>query len=130
MTQNLIQGIKRMARPNQRTYLGAPSALAVAVLLLGCSPNPPDPDPEQACVASGGTVATMPCTCEGVSDFPDNCVVGVCTCPPDLPSYDVRICVCGGDQCFNGTECVSLEDSTLEQACIDSGGTVATAPCN
>ncbi|UCG32908.1 MAG: hypothetical protein JSU68_14740, partial [Phycisphaerales bacterium] len=85
---------------------------------------------EAACVDSGGTVVTQACNCEGTPDFYDNCAVGACSCPPGSPEHDVTTCNCGEGRCFDGTECVTLEFATLEDACVDSGGTVATQPCN
>ena len=126
MTQNLIPLTKPMQRLNPCKCLGAASALAVAGLLVGC---PPEPTPEQACLDSGGTVVTQACHCEGVSDFADTCAVGFCTCSPEFPSFDVSVCDCGEGRCFNGTECVRWPFTRLVDACVDSGGTVATQVC-
>ena len=130
MTQNRIRLIKRIGRPGRRTCLGAAAALALSGLLAGCCPNPSDTTLEDACVDSGGTVVIVGCNCEGVSDFFDNCAVGACTCSSELPSHDVRSCDCGEGRCFNGTECVTVEFATLEDACVNSGGTVVTQACN
>ena len=62
---------------------------------------------EQACIDSGGEVSTSLC-CESTSDFPDLCVIGACGCAPEN-SHEVKICDCGTDKCFNGTECVAIE---------------------
>ena len=63
---------------------------------------------EQACVNSGGEVLTSLC-CEATGDFPNLCLVGPCGCAPDY-SHQVKICDCGPDKCFNGNECVVLEN--------------------
>ncbi len=69
--------------------------------LLGCVPV----DPNQACLDSGGTVATALC-CETTFDFPNSCVVGACGCAPEF-SHEVLFCDCGEDACFDGRECVA-----------------------
>ena len=61
---------------------------------------------EQACIDSGGEVSTLSC-CKSTSDFPDLCVVGACGCSSEN-SHEVKICDCGTDKCFNGTECVAI----------------------
>jgi len=62
---------------------------------------------EQACINSGGEVSTSLC-CQATGDFPDLCLVGPCGCSPDN-SHQVKICDCGPDKCFNGSECVTLD---------------------
>ena len=119
MTPNRIQQVKPVEERSQRKHLGAVSALVIVALLTGCPPSPPDSDSdsalEQACIDSGGTVTTGTCNCEGTADFYDNCMVGACTCPPEFPSFEVQVCDCGEDRCFDGTECVSLEDALEEE---------------
>jgi len=61
---------------------------------------------KQACLDSGGEVSTSLC-CKATSDFPNLCLVGPCGCSPEN-SHEVKICDCGTDKCFNGSECVSL----------------------
>jgi len=63
---------------------------------------------EQACVNSGGQVSTSLC-CKATGDFPNLCLIGPCGCSPDN-SHQVKICDCGLDECFNGSECVSLDE--------------------
>ena len=60
---------------------------------------------EQACIDSGGTVTTSMC-CKNTDDFPNFCIIGPCGCSPEN-SHEVKICDCGLDKCFDGTECVS-----------------------
>jgi len=74
---------------------------------------------EQACINSGGEALTSLC-CQATGDFPNLCLIGPCGCSPDN-SHEVRICDCGPDKCFNGSECVSLDETSvlledLEQA--------------
>ena len=62
-----------------------------------------------ACVRTGGKVHNTQCFCEGASDFPDNCVVGGCTCNPmGGVNYTIRSCDCGERSCFNGSQCTPL----------------------
>ncbi|MBZ9571921.1 hypothetical protein KJA15_01105 [Patescibacteria group bacterium] len=63
---------------------------------------------EQACLDSGGQVSTSLC-CKATGDFPNLCLIGPCGCSPDN-SHQVKICDCGPDKCFNGSECVSLDE--------------------
>ncbi len=60
---------------------------------------------EQACTDSGGTATTSLC-CRATSDYPNLCLVGPCGCSSEN-SHQVKICDCGPDKCFNGSECVS-----------------------
>jgi hypothetical protein len=62
-------------------------------------------DKEQACIDSGGQVATSSC-CLSTGDFPNLCLVGACGCSPEN-SHEVKICDCGTGKCFNGSECVT-----------------------
>lgn len=64
-------------------------------------------EPEQACTDSGGEVSTSLC-CETTNDFPSLCLVGACGCAPEN-SHEVRICDCGTDKCFDGTECIATQ---------------------
>jgi len=66
---------------------------------------------EQACVNSGGQVSTSLC-CKATGDFPNLCLIGPCGCSPDN-SHQVKICDCGPDKCFNGSECVSLDEVSV-----------------
>ncbi len=63
---------------------------------------------EQACVNSGGQVSTSLC-CKTTGDFPNLCLIGPCGCSPDN-SHQIKICDCGPDKCFDGSECVSLDE--------------------
>jgi len=72
---------------------------------------------EQACLDSGGTVATSNC-CQAVSDFPDLCATGACGCDPGS-SHEVRVCICAQGFCFNGQTCVSTCDPKPE-VCNDN----------
>ncbi|GAI22488.1 unnamed protein product, partial [marine sediment metagenome] len=65
------------------------------------------PEKEQACMNFGGTVSTAMC-CKSTEDFPNSCLIGPCGCSPEN-SHEVKICDCGFDKCFDGSECVSLE---------------------
>ena len=60
---------------------------------------------EQACLISGGTVATSLC-CQATGDFPNTCLIGACGCSPEY-SHEVKVCDCGMDKCFNGIFCKS-----------------------
>lgn len=60
---------------------------------------------EQNCIDSGGQISTLLC-CKSTGDFPNLCLIGVCGCSPDN-SHQVKICDCGPDQCFNGSQCIS-----------------------
>ncbi|MBZ9577871.1 hypothetical protein KJA13_02435 [Patescibacteria group bacterium] len=62
----------------------------------------------EACIDSGGEITTSLC-CKATSDYPNLCLVGPCGCAPDY-SHQVKICDCGPDKCFNGNECVVLEN--------------------
>jgi len=63
---------------------------------------------EQACIDSGGEVLTAMC-CKATGDFPNLCLIGPCGCSPEN-SYQVKICDCGPDKCFNGSKCVSSDE--------------------
>lgn len=66
----------------------------------------PTPNPaQQACLDSGGQVMTITCFCPA-PDFPNNCGIGGCTCPP-TQSHQILSCDCGTGRCFDGTTCVS-----------------------
>ena len=62
---------------------------------------------EQACLISGGNVVNSSC-CEATGDFPNTCLIGACSCPPQY-SHEVKICDCGIDKCFNGIFCEKIE---------------------
>ncbi|XOB41836.1 MAG: hypothetical protein ACKKMS_00330 [Candidatus Nealsonbacteria bacterium] len=66
---------------------------------------------EQTCVDSGGQVSISLC-CKATGDFPNLCLIGPCGCSPDN-SHQVKICDCGPDKCFNGSECVSLDEVSV-----------------
>lgn len=53
----------------------------------------------QRCTSTGGTVTTSLC-CMSVGEFPNNCAVGACGCPP-ASSHEVRVCTCPSGMCFN-----------------------------
>ena len=63
---------------------------------------------EQACVNSGGEISTLLC-CKATGDFPNLCLIGPCGCSPEN-SHQVKVCDCGPDKCFNGSECLSLDE--------------------
>jgi len=67
---------------------------------------------EQACINSGGQVSTSLC-CKSTSDFPNLCLIGPCGCSPDN-SHEIKICDCGPDKCFDGNECITIEDETVD----------------
>jgi hypothetical protein len=58
-----------------------------------------------ACVASGGTVSTASC-CASVTDFPNRCLIGACSCAPSS-SHEVQVCNCAGSKCWNGSSCAT-----------------------
>ena len=59
------------------------------------------------CTLTGGTINTGLC-CMSVGDFPNNCAVGACGCPP-ASSHTVRVCACPSGMCFNpATGCGSI----------------------
>jgi len=62
---------------------------------------------EQACLSSGGTVATPLC-CKATGDFPNTCLIGACGCSPEY-SHQVKVCDCGMDKCFNGIFCKKIK---------------------
>ncbi len=66
---------------------------------------------EQACVSFGGQVSTSLC-CKTTGDFPNLCLIGSCGCSPDN-SHQVKVCDCGPDKCFNGSECISLDEVSV-----------------
>ena len=59
---------------------------------------------EEFCLKSGGQLTTSLC-CKSTEDYPNLCLIGACGCSPEH-SHQVKICDCGEDKCFNGTECV------------------------
>ena len=63
---------------------------------------------EQACINAGGEVSTSSC-CKTTGDFPDLCLIGACGCSPEN-SHEVKICDCGPDKCFNGSECIFSDE--------------------
>jgi hypothetical protein len=63
---------------------------------------------EKACINSGGTITTGLC-CKSTGDFPNLCLIGPCGCSPEN-SHQVKICDCGEDKCFNGGECLYLDE--------------------
>ena len=68
---------------------------------------------EQRCLEAGGKVSTGLC-CNTVSDFPNTCAISSCGCS-EKNSYEVKICDCGENKCFNGKECVSLQDKEKKE---------------
>lgn len=56
-----------------------------------------------ACTSTGGTVGSALC-CTSTGDFPNNCAVGACGCPPTA-SHTVMTCQCPSGMCFDGTGC-------------------------
>jgi hypothetical protein len=51
------------------------------------------------CTSTGGTVATASC-CSSVSGFPNECLIGACSCAPS-GSHIVDVCNCGTGKCFD-----------------------------
>jgi len=66
---------------------------------------------EEACINSGGQVSTSLC-CKITGDFPNLCLIGPCGCSPEN-SHEVKVCDCGPDKCFDGSECVSLDEVSV-----------------
>ncbi len=64
---------------------------------------------EQGCIDSGGQVSISLC-CKATGDFSNLCLIGPCGCSSDN-SHPVKTCDCGPDKCFNGSECVSLDEA-------------------
>lgn len=62
---------------------------------------------EDACIASGGTVATAPC-CSSAREFPNTCAVGACGCSPDN-SQETKTCTCPEGTCFDGSACTGVQ---------------------
>ncbi len=91
-------------------------AIVILIVVVGLgywfyqSNIPPEElsEEEQACIDSGGEVSTSSC-CKAIGDFPNLCLIGPCTCSPDN-SHQVKICDCGEDKCFNGSECVFSDE--------------------
>lgn len=54
---------------------------------------------EALCTSTGGSVYTGKC-CSGAGDFPNECGIGGCTCPPQYLS-DIHRCQCPSGQCFD-----------------------------
>jgi len=98
--------------------------IIIMIAALGCwvyqSMMIPEPEElikkEQACVNSGGEVSTSLC-CETTGDFPNLCSIGPCTCALGY-SHKVKICDCGSDKCFNGSECVSLDEISKDEISV------------
>ncbi len=63
---------------------------------------------EKACINSKGEISTSLC-CKSAGNFPNLCLIGPCGCSPEN-SHQVKVCDCGPERCFNGNECVTLED--------------------
>ncbi|MBZ9569405.1 hypothetical protein KJA16_00600 [Patescibacteria group bacterium] len=63
---------------------------------------------EKACINSGGKISTSLC-CNTTGDFPNTCLIGPCGCSPEY-SHEVKVCDCGPDKCFDGSECLSLDE--------------------
>ncbi len=61
---------------------------------------------DQACISSGGTVATAMC-CKSTGDFPNTCLIGACGCSLEN-SHEVKVCDCGEGKCFNEEECIDF----------------------
>lgn len=57
----------------------------------------------EPCTAGGATVGMLLC-CNATGDFPNLCAIGACGCAPNS-SHMVRVCVCPGQKCWNGTTC-------------------------
>lgn len=72
----------------------APADLAQAQDLAGLN---------EPCTAGGATVGMQLC-CNATGDFPNLCAIGACGCAPNS-SHMVRVCVCPGQKCWNGTTC-------------------------
>jgi hypothetical protein len=60
----------------------------------------------QGCINSGGNITSSDC-CEAVGDFPNTCSIGACGCAP-FSSHNIRVCNCGQNKCWNGTQCINF----------------------
>ncbi len=60
---------------------------------------------ERNCITSGGAVSQQSC-CLSASDFPNNCLIGACSCSPDY-SHTIKSCDCGEGKCFDGKTCIN-----------------------
>ncbi|MEO8904385.1 MAG: hypothetical protein ABI488_18630, partial [Polyangiaceae bacterium] len=62
---------------------------------------------ESGCTQSGGVVTTgLCCNNNGTHDFPNQCLVGACTCAP-TSSREIKMCNCPVGFCFDGSACVT-----------------------
>lgn len=59
---------------------------------------------EQKCINAGAEVIWREC-CLSTEDFPNMCLVGPCGCSPEN-SYEVKICYCGENACWDGEHCI------------------------
>lgn len=57
--------------------------------------------PAELCTTTAGTVASGSC-CSSVSEFPDTCLIGACSCAP-TNSRMVNTCACKSGACFDRT---------------------------
>jgi hypothetical protein len=76
--------------------------------------------PEGKCFATRGKVISNLC-CNSAGDFPDQCLVGACSCAP-ADSHQVSICLCQPGTCYlPGRGCVG-SDCTIgaDQTCNDN----------
>lgn len=91
---------------------GAPAAGGASGAGGGVSGNP------DLCLRTGGTVVRSSC-CNTVSDFPDTCLVGACSCAPS-GSHEVAVCTCPEFGCFlAGVGCRACTPG-LDQTCNDN----------
>jgi len=74
------------------------ATLGAVVLAAGCGSD--SKDPSTLCTSTGGTVATSSC-CTSL-DFPNNCTIGACSCPP-TDSHSVKTCSCPTNKCFDAS---------------------------
>jgi len=64
---------------------------------------------EYSCIISGGSIKESLC-CKSSSDFPNSCLIGACGCSLSN-SQQVKVCDCGIDKCFDGTNCVDIKNN-------------------
>jgi len=76
------------------------------------------------CLNSGGTVISSQC-CLTANDFPNNCLIGACGCSPDN-NHQVKVCQCPADQCWDGSSCVSITQTSTQTTSLTTTQTIQT----
>jgi hypothetical protein len=64
---------------------------------------------EEKCLNSGGKVSIVFC-CKSAGDFPNTCLTETCDCL-SKDSYEIKVCECGLERCFDGEKCLMPEVS-------------------